>query len=262
MAQSYREPGGKSTRSDTFSQKWGDDPFTALGHTQAPNALIEYAARLGLTPEECWLIVCLLRFKHTDQNPYPSQERLAELLGQSERTIRRLVEKLAGRGLMTVEKERGDHGHFTHVVYNLIPLRQALNECHWKDHPQERPEDLEPVAPLMVSFRDGPEPGYVYLLEGGGFFKIGKATDLDRRVQQIFPKLPFECRLLHAIASDDCLALERWLHRRFADCRRNGEWFQLDAERVRWFMAQGRIDMAEKSERQRAVYRQGPGPGA
>lgn len=139
MAESYHAPGAASSRSYTFSQKWGDDPFTAMGHTQAPNALIEYAARLGLTPEECWLIVCVLRFKHTPENPYPSQEKLAALFGQSERTIRRLVEKIEQRGLLAIERVRGDHGHYTHIVYDFSALRVRLNECYYEDHPQDRP---------------------------------------------------------------------------------------------------------------------------
>jgi hypothetical protein len=139
MAESYHVHGAASSRSYTFSQKWGDDPFTAMGYTQAPNALIEYAARLHLTPEECWLIVCILRFKHTPENPYPSQAKLAALFGQSERTIRRLVDKVEQRGLLSITRVRGDHGHFTHIVYDFSALRAALNACYYEDHPQERP---------------------------------------------------------------------------------------------------------------------------
>ncbi len=130
----------------TFSQKWGDDPFTALGHTQVPDALIGYAARLRLVPEECWLIVCVLKFKHTPDNPYPSQARLAQILGQSEDTVRRLLKRIQRKGLVHVERVRGDLGHYTHSVYDFTPLRAALNEAFYEDHPQERPKTAPPEA--------------------------------------------------------------------------------------------------------------------
>ena len=151
MNSSYPKNGAASTPAHTytFSQKWGDDPFTALGHTQVPNALIEYAARLGLAPEECWLIVCLLRFKHTPADPYPSQGRLAALVGQSEDTIRRLLKRIERRGLMHVERVRGDLGYYTHSVYDFQPLRAALNEAYYREHPEERPQPAASAATVQ-----------------------------------------------------------------------------------------------------------------
>lgn len=130
----------------TFSQKWGDDPFTQSGHTQVPNALISYAHRLGLRSEECWLITCILRFKYDASNPTPSQEMLAELFGQSVDTVQRTVKKIVDKRLLKVERIRDEETHrFTHTVYDFTPLRFALNECHYQDHPDERPQ--MPVIP-------------------------------------------------------------------------------------------------------------------
>jgi hypothetical protein len=88
----------------TFSQKWGDDPFTQMGHTQVPNALVEYAARLGLKSEECWLICCVLRFKYSEDNPRPTQETLARLFGQSVDTVQRTVRKIVAKKLLKIER--------------------------------------------------------------------------------------------------------------------------------------------------------------
>jgi len=148
MTEFYRNSGRKSTRPYTFSQKWGDDPFTALGHTQLPNALIEYATRIGLKDDECWLIACILRFKHTPSSPFPSQERLAQLLGKSARTIRRRVEAIAGKGLVLIEYPLNDLGQHTHCLYDFTPLRAALNAVYYFDHPDERPTGQKcPVEP-------------------------------------------------------------------------------------------------------------------
>ncbi len=141
-------PGTSASRL-TFSQKWGDDPFTQMGHTQVPNALVEYAARLGLKSEECWLICCVLRFKYSADNPRPTQETLARLFGQSVDTVQRTVKKIMAKNLLKVERARSDGGTFTHTIYDFTPLRFALNECYYQDHPQDRPK--KPIVPQITT---------------------------------------------------------------------------------------------------------------
>ena len=65
------------------------------------------------------------------------------------------------------------------------------------------------------------------MVEGGGYYKIGRAKKLDQRVKRFEIKLPFEIELVCSVHSDDYVALERALHERFADRRVNGEWFAL-----------------------------------
>lgn len=72
--------------------------------------------------------------------------------------------------------------------------------------------------------------GYVYFLHGVGtrFYKIGHSNNLDRRIKEISPKLPFSLDLVHSIWTDDRRELEAWLHRKFDLKRKEGEWFELD----------------------------------
>jgi hypothetical protein len=72
-----------------------------------------------------------------------------------------------------------------------------------------------------------PERGYVYLLYGGGYYKIGKARDPYKRTETLRIQLPFAVELLHVIESNDYDAAEKELHELFAVKRINGEWFQL-----------------------------------
>jgi len=73
--------------------------------------------------------------------------------------------------------------------------------------------------------------GVVYLLQAGPFFKIGKATDLNKRVRQIKLQLPYPVTVVHKIQSRDITCTERFWHKRFASQRAHGEWFTLnDAE--------------------------------
>jgi hypothetical protein len=69
--------------------------------------------------------------------------------------------------------------------------------------------------------------GHIYLLSGGGYFKIGKTTNLSIRSQQISLQLPFEVTLVHSISTDDIGEAERYWHTKFKSKRLNGEWFSL-----------------------------------
>jgi len=77
--------------------------------------------------------------------------------------------------------------------------------------------------------------GYVYLLHGGGYFKIGKTINLSVRNRQIGLQLPFEVTLVHAISTNDINDSERYWHTKFRTKRLNGEWFNLSEEDVSEF---------------------------
>ena len=83
------------------------------------------------------------------------------------------------------------------------------------------------------------ETGYVYLalMKVGREkrYKIGKADIVGRRTRQVAVNLPEDLELVHAISTDDAYGIEAYWHRRFAEKRRGGEWFQLAADDVRAF---------------------------
>ena len=77
--------------------------------------------------------------------------------------------------------------------------------------------------------------GWVYLLNSGDYYKIGRGTDLERRVKQVSTAMPETLDLVHSIKTDDPSGIENYWHRRFKDKRANGEWFKLDSEDVKAF---------------------------
>lgn len=77
--------------------------------------------------------------------------------------------------------------------------------------------------------------GWVYLLQSGEFFKVGRSDNLEKRIKQISVSLPEKVDLIHSIRTDDPPGIEAYWHRRFADVRKNGEWFKLSPAEVKAF---------------------------
>jgi PHD/YefM family antitoxin component YafN of YafNO toxin-antitoxin module len=77
--------------------------------------------------------------------------------------------------------------------------------------------------------------GYVYLLQCGPYYTIGRTVDLSGRLRLPSVELSHKPVLLHAIPTGTPEALERRWHRRLAARRLNGAWFALTPEDVAAF---------------------------
>jgi hypothetical protein len=74
--------------------------------------------------------------------------------------------------------------------------------------------------------------GYIYLLGGEGYYKIGRTMNVNRRVRQLEIQLPWPVKLLHTIPCENHKQSEKKLHAMYANRRANGEWFALTGQDV------------------------------
>jgi hypothetical protein len=70
--------------------------------------------------------------------------------------------------------------------------------------------------------------GFIYIMQAGQWYKIGRTRDLHERLRLLGTIPPFPASILHAFGCQDTYAAEGYLHRLFASKRVRGEWFLLE----------------------------------
>lgn len=73
---------------------------------------------------------------------------------------------------------------------------------------------------------------YVYLLLSAHGSKIGRSKNPDSRTGNISTKLPFDVTEKFIFKVKDMKSTESMLHKRYADKRMNGEWFDLSKDDI------------------------------
>lgn len=198
---------------------------------------------LGLSPEAYRLYSHLARMTENGARPYRSAPGpLTEQIGLSAAKFA-ATEELEADGLVTVASvpvAGGWHDEFQLV--DLAPLSDAL----YAEHPVTFAEDLRALAlrEAVALIRDERRaaaknrpprsPGFTYLVQAGGRYKIGKATDVAKRIKSLQTGSAEEIRLVHTIPTQRVELAEKQLHARFKGKRERGEWFDLSADDVTW----------------------------
>lgn len=190
--------------------RWGDAVQEAGFE---PNALQE------AIPEE-HLLQCLVHIIR-DLGHFPTSAELKLKCRQdpdlpSHNTFNRLGRK-AERARRLVEFCASQHG-FADVADLAAPFAAS-----------SEPADADAEDAAAESF------GFVYLMKSGKYYKIGKSVLAEKRAYEIQIQLPEELKLIHKIKTDDPSGIEAYWHRRFANKRMRGEWFNLARQDVAAF---------------------------
>lgn len=85
------------------------------------------------------------------------------------------------------------------------------------------------------------QTGFVYLMQSGRHYKIGRTNALGRREWELGIKIPVPPRTVHHVETDDPVGVEAYWHRRFESKHGEGEWFNLTADDVAAFKRWKRI---------------------
>lgn len=105
------------------------------------------------------------------------------------------------------------------------------------DEHQDKPPEWDELLWIAEAIQKEEKWGYVYVIRGthGGVerMKIGKANDLSDRLRLFAVKLPFDIETVSAFYVPEPLRTERELHLRMSEYRVSGEWFDLDAARLK-----------------------------
>lgn len=147
-----------------------------------------------------------LRIKSKNDKTFPSHTSFGQLGSKQER-VKKIVEYCQGRD----------------------EFNDIISACPVIAEPTDDGIGLNSTA--------SPKTGYVYFIRHGmrNEYKIGKTYNPVRREGEIRIELPEKVSPIHYIKTDDPAGIENYWHLRFANKRKEGEWFCLTAEDVRAF---------------------------
>lgn len=141
-------------------------------------------------------------------------------------------------GYLPTEKTYRRFGSKPQLIQRVAEYCKVRDDC--QDIVDKCNEQLRAKPRVHDEGSDDPtekeaEQGYVYLLKSGKFYKIGRSNSTGRREYELAIQLPEKATINHKITTDDPAGIEAYWHNRFADKRKNGEWFDLSAVEVKVF---------------------------
>lgn len=110
-----------------FAAGVGADLFLQ-GSTSIPNLLLKYYKNIGISDEEMFLIILLLRIKDEDKDCFPSPEKLATFMTTPIQLIKSILTSLVEKEIIILDQywnEQTDQGFY---IYRYEALYEKLSE--------------------------------------------------------------------------------------------------------------------------------------
>ena len=84
--------------------------------------------------------------------------------------------------------------------------------------------------------------GYIYIIQDIDIskqYKIGRTNHPRARMNRFGVELPFKTKVIHVLQTDNAILAEKQLHKKYAQFRTNGEWFELSQTQLDEIRAMG-----------------------
>lgn len=210
------ENGGKPLGRNRFLEATGIREADWLGR---------YWARWGDAVEEAGFAPNALQTRTDDQDALRRLALEARRLGHFPTFAEMRMQRL-------VDKSLPSNGVYERLGPKATLAARLAEFC---EEESDYGDVLELISPLLESddaiesgkSNESGDRGFVYLLKSGRYYKIGHTNSTGRRAYELALQLPERPTPIHEIATDDPRGIEDYWHKRFADRRRNGEWFEL-----------------------------------
>lgn len=78
-------------------------------------------------------------------------------------------------------------------------------------------------------------PGFIYIIHAQGttFYKVGKTSgSVESRMRSLVTSCPYPLMIVKSVWVDDADSAEDEAHASIAECRSNGEWFNLEPHQL------------------------------
>ena len=158
------------------------------------------------------LILWGLAFDEASGRPVPTLDRLQKGAVASARSVRKNLRDLEKR-------DETLHEMAPHI--RDLPRKGNLDDWYYSD----RPDWLNTRAQKDPHV---PKPGFVYAISDGTAIKVGRSSNVRKRLSSLQSSNPRELSIVAQVFHDDSVAAERAAHEALAEYHIRLEWFSCD----------------------------------
>jgi len=147
---------------------------------------------------------------HGERGCFASNNWLAGLLGLNPQTISNSIGDLRKSGFINIYFNKNN---------NEVEERSIF--IHKKS--KNRNKEFQGIS----------THGYVYIIKGGNYYKIGISKSPEKRLKQLQDaSTPYFLKLILLKYTDQIFSLEKELHKKFKNKNINKEWFKLNQSNI------------------------------